>query len=145
MGANGHADKGFPEELFLFMLVRFDDLPDRERTIYGYNEVRRTRCIKWPKGMELPPRNPNQLRWRPITDEAESEVAAVFLNSKHLRAREIKLGWYDVTEAYKVWLKEQREMEQKNQVPAVQVATGAIGKKVEIPVQEPSKAGRKAA
>lgn len=144
MGANGHADKGFPEDAFTFMLVRFDDLPDRERTIYGYSEVRRSRCIKWPKGMELPPRNPNQLRWRPITDEAETEVAAVFLNSKHLRAREIKLGWSDVTEAYRRWEKEQKEKEAQ-EVPTVQAATGAYGKKVEIPVQEGPKAGRKAA
>jgi hypothetical protein len=143
MGANGHADKGFPQDEFKFMLVRFDHPPDREQTIYGYSEVRRTRAVKWPKGMELPPTNPNQMRWRPKDDEAETEVCALFLNNQSLRTRHVNLGYYDVTAQYRLWQAEQKTAE--TPIPEIKVVSGPIGRKVEVPVTEPPKPGRKAA
>ena len=143
MGTNGHADMGFPEHEFKFMLVRFDHPPDREQMIYGYSEVRKTRAIKWPKGMELPPANPNQLRWRPVNDEAETEVCAVFLNHPSLRTRHVNLGYYDVTPQYKLWLAEQKAAE--TPIPEIKISAAPIGKKVEVPVTDAPKAGRKAA
>lgn len=147
--ANGHAEKGFPVDEngkpaeFRYMLVRFDDLPDREATVYGYSEVRRTRCVKWPKGMELPKTNPNQVRWRPKDEDAETEVCALFLNSPHLATRMKKLGWYDVTDDYRVWQREQQEQEKPVQTPPPKPVSTIVGRRVEVP--EAPKAGKKAA
>jgi hypothetical protein len=93
-----------PREEWSFLLVRFDRDPKMLWKEYGYSEVASSRRLLWPKGMELPKRNPNQLRYRPVSPDKPCEVVAICIRQKALKERLCKLGYVDVTQAYDEWV-----------------------------------------
>ncbi len=110
------AEKGIPERTtWAHMMVRFDSDPKFIQREGGWGEVKLSRQVVWPKGMELPKRNPNQLRTRPATPDDEKTVCAIFLLTRPLRDRLLKLGWVEVTREYDDWVALQKQASRKKE------------------------------
>jgi hypothetical protein len=108
---SAHAERGAPEPgTYNHVLCRFDWNPQVRFEEANYGEVRSTRCVPWPQGLPVPPRQPDRDRWRPDPDgEGGEEVCMIFVVDAHLRTRLVKLGWFDITEEWKAHLEDQVE------------------------------------
>lgn len=99
------AEQGPPADESRFVLVRFDWNPEIGFLEQNYGEVQRSRSVAWPAGMPLPKRRPDMDRYRPKGPDDSppggERVCMVFCNDPHFRTRLTKMGWLEVTDAWK--------------------------------------------